>query len=257
MFEDEETRKIMRALARIEALHVRGLMDATTLPQNPLYMRLDRLAKARLIKERRVGKHRMFSLTKKGYRATYEDGTQQGREFMEFLKESAYGKQLLETMTSLERELIRFYLHHEGKRLDAIEHRLDYLANSEYEIELLTYQIAKEIGEAVRGARNTYEMISRDSEKIPPHQTLLHLHQFGEEVIGYIRSLGLTVGIELVFGEEKDSPWLNAPDYLTADAKKGLQEDRARALAVMQAIKDSSPPPRYLEHIGKGRTDEP
>jgi len=232
-------------------------MRGTEVAQNSLNPRLEKLKKAGYINEKRSGQRRQFRLTKKGYRATYEDGSQQGREFYEFLKETSHGKQLLETLSWLEHELVRFYLFHERERLDKIQRRLDYLANSEHEIELLTHQIAKEIGEAVRGARNTYETISRDSEKLHPELTLLHLFQFGEEVIGYIRSLGLTVGIELIFGEEKDSPWLNVPDYLTADAKKGLQEDRARALAVMQAIKDSSPPPRYLEHIGKGRTDEP
>jgi hypothetical protein len=232
-FEDEETRRIMRAIAQQPETHFRDLMRRTKVAQNSLNPRLEKLKRTGYVREKRIGQQRQFHQTRKGYRATYEDAVQQGKEFSEFLRETAYGKQLLETVNWLEHEVIRLYLGYERERLDMIQRRLDYLANRGDKIE--------EIREVLQSVRNTYEKISQDSEKIHPEQTLNHLFQFGEEVIGYIRSLGLAIGADLILREEKDSSWLNLPDHLVSDVKKGLQKDKARALAVMQAIKNTQP----------------
>jgi len=104
---DDETRRIMRALAKTPTIHVRGLMYRTNIPQNPLYDRLRKIEKAKFIKERRVGKQRQFQLTRRGFAAIYKDGVAQSKEFIEFLKETPEGKKVLDRMDFYEYALAR------------------------------------------------------------------------------------------------------------------------------------------------------
>ena len=256
-FEDEETRRIMRAIAKRPEIHFRDLMRGTEVAQNSLNPRLEKLKKAGYINEKRSGQRRQFRLTKKGYRATYEDGSQQGREFYEFLKETAYGKQLLEATDWLEREVMRLHTFREYERLHEIERRLDHLANRGDKIE--------EVKETLRIMWNALEKLSRDEEKADLKDLAERLHllfQFDEDVLGYIRLLGLArFGVDLIFLKEaggRSDDWLHMPHDMIADAKDNLDADRTKALAVIQAInalQSSQPSKEQLEHRNPVKTE--
>lgn len=111
-------------------------MDKTQIHQNPLYVRLHRLIKARFVREAYVGNQRQFSVTKKGIRAIHQDGIKQNREFFEFLKETAHGTELLKTLKDLQDTkeldgfLVRFLLSSWIiTKLIMIDERLGILAN--------------------------------------------------------------------------------------------------------------------------------
>jgi len=228
-FEDEETRRIMRVLASQPDSHFRDLMRRTGVAQNSLNQRLEKLKRAGYVREKRLRQQRQFCLTKKGYRGTYEDGTQQGKEFLEFLRQTAYGKQLLEHMDWLEREMIRLYGSHEYERLDKIERRLAYLASRGDKID--------EVKEAVRITRNALQKLAGGEEKVDAAEGLHLLFHLDEEVINYIRALGFArFGVDLVFREEKANDWMQIPEDLVAEAKRDLDADRTEALAIIQAI---------------------
>jgi len=250
MFEDEETRRIMRTVVMKPGAHVNELIRSANVVQNSFYPRIASLLKQGLLSEKKELNRRQFYPTKKGYRATYEDGTRQGREFLEFLKETAYGKQLLEATDWLEREVMRLHTYGEYERLHEIERRLDHLANRGDKIE--------EVKETLRIMWNALEKLSRDEEKADLKDLAERLHllfQFDEDVLGYIRLLGLArFGVDLIFLKEaggRSDDWLHMPHYMIADAKDNLDADRTKALAVIQAInalQSSQPSKEQLEH---------
>jgi len=101
MFEDEETRRIMRTVAMKPGVHVNELIRLAQVVQNSFYPRLARLLDAKLLREKKVLNRRQFYLTKRGYRAILEDGTTQRRDFESVLRETKLGKEMLEEIENM------------------------------------------------------------------------------------------------------------------------------------------------------------
>jgi len=91
----------MRTIARVPAIHFREIIDKTGVVQNPLYARLNRLKKMKLVKEKRTGNRRQFYVTDKGLQAIHEDGCAENEDFVEFLNSIPQGRKLIDEMEDL------------------------------------------------------------------------------------------------------------------------------------------------------------
>jgi len=91
----------MRTIARVPAIHFREIIDKTGVVQNPLYARLNRLKKMKLVKEKRTGNRRQFYVTDKGLQAIHEDGRAENEDFVKFLNSIPQGRKLIDEMEDL------------------------------------------------------------------------------------------------------------------------------------------------------------